>query len=109
MKLTGKQIYASIHDFREMQQGKFYDLPLNVILALQNNHAAVQSIYTILRQTEQIILDRHNYENYESELDALMEESFDVNVQFFSQSDIEGSTVPVSVAQTVMLFVREGV
>lgn len=109
MKLTGKQIYTLIHDFREMQQGKFYDLPLNVILALQNNHAAIQSIYTILRQTEQIILDRHNYENYESELETLMAELFDVDVQFFSQSDIDGSAIPVSVARTVMLFVREGV
>ena len=109
MKLTGKQIYAAIHDFREMQQEKFYDLPLSVILALQKNHAAIRPVYTILRQTEQIILDRHNYENYESELDTMMSGLFDVDVQFFSQSDIEASTVPVSVAQTVMLFVREEV
>lgn len=106
MRLTGKQIYSVIHDFREMQQSHFYNLPLNVILVLQKNHAEIQSVYSILRQTEQIILDRHNYENYELELDAMMGESFDVDVQFFSAADIENSIIPVSVAHTIMLFAK---
>lgn len=107
MQFTGKEVYKIIHDFRDIQQSQFYDLPLNIILTLQKNYVSVNAVYAIIRQTEQIIINRHNYENYEAELETLMSEVFDVDVQFFRTTDIENATIPVSTAQTIMLFARE--
>lgn len=107
MQLTGKEVYKVIHDFRDIQQNRFYDLPLSVILTLQKNYTSVNAIYTIIRQTEQIIISRHNYENYDEEIEALMSEVFDVDAQFFNIDDIDSTTIPVSIAQTVMLFAKE--
>ena len=61
MEIKAKEIYKIIQDFRELQENNFYNLPLNIILVLQNNFSIINNLYTIIKQTEQVILERNNY------------------------------------------------
>lgn len=106
MKFTAKEVYDTIHDFRDLQQNKFYDLPLDVMLILQKNYAAINAVYTILRQTEQIILNRNNYENYEDDIAALMAEEFDIEVELYDTSALERARVSIPTSKTVMRFAK---
>lgn len=108
MKFTAQEIYDTIRDFRDLQQNKFYDLPLDVMLILQKNYAAVNAVYTIVRQTEQIILDRNNYENYEDDIAALMAEEFDIDVELYDAFTLERSRVSIPTSKTVMRFAKGG-
>lgn len=107
MKIKAREIYKIIQDFREMQENNFYNLPLNVILILQNNFSIINNLYTIIRQTEQVILERNNYQNYNKEREDLMETSFSINPLFFEYSDIININIPISTAETIMLFAKE--
>ena len=83
MEIKAKEIYKIIQDFRELQENNFYNLPLNIILVLQNNFSIINNLYTIIKQTEQVILERNNYQNYDKEIEDLMETSFSINPLFF--------------------------
>lgn len=107
MEIKAKEIYKIIQDFRELQENNFYNLPLNIILVLQNNFFIINNLYTIIKQTEQVILERNNYQNYDKEIEDLMETSFSINPLFFEYSDIMNINIPVSTASTIMLFAKE--
>ena len=47
MEIKAKEIYKIIQDFRELQENNFYNLPLNIILVLQNNFSIINNLYTI--------------------------------------------------------------
>lgn len=107
MNIKARDIYKIVQDSREIQERNFYNLPLNVILILQNNFSIINNLYSIIKQTEQVILERNNYQNYEEELEKLMNSFFIINPTFFEYSDIINIDIPISTASTIMLFAKE--
>ena len=103
MAIKVKEIYKIIPDFRELQENNFYNLPLNIILVLQNNFSIINNLYTIIKQTEQVILERNNYQNYDKEIEDLMETSFSINPLFFEYSD-KGLSHLVTFSETKVIF-----
>ena len=105
MEIKAKEIYKIIQDFRELQENNFYNLPLKIILILQNNFSIINNLYTIIKQTEQVILERNNYQNYDKEIEDLMETSFSINP--FADSPTESSCcLPASSAFIIPTYIE---